>query len=33
MKQGEWKHGKGIAMDPAIAKEVCAHLGELAEKL
>ena len=32
-KRGTWMHGKGLAMDPEMAKEVCAHLGELASKL
>jgi len=29
-KYGEWRHGKGLTINPALAKEVCQHLGELA---
>jgi|SRR5215831_3778101 len=32
-KQGQWCPGKGLAMDPANAKEVCSNLGELGHKL
>ena len=32
-KRGQWMHGKGLAIDPALAKEVLLNLGELGGKL
>jgi len=32
-KYGKWCFGKGLAVDPAIAKELCSNLGELGHKL
>ncbi len=32
-KDGQWMHGKGLAVDPSMAKELLANLGELAVKL
>ena len=32
-KYGKWTHGKGLGVDPAIAKELCSSLGELGHKL
>jgi hydroxymethylpyrimidine/phosphomethylpyrimidine kinase len=32
-KDGQWMHGKGLAVDPGIAKELLKNLGELSGKL
>jgi len=32
-KDGQWQHGKGLAVDPSMAKELLANLGELGGKL
>jgi hypothetical protein len=32
-KDGQWQHGKGLAIDPGLAKEVLLNLGELGSKL
>lgn len=32
-KRGQWCHGKGLAVDPAMAKELLKNLGELGGKL
>jgi hypothetical protein len=32
-KDGQWQHGKGLAVDPSIAKELLKNLGELSTKL
>ncbi len=32
-KRGTWMHGKGLSVDPAMAKELLQNLGELGGKL
>jgi hypothetical protein len=32
-KDGQWMHGKGLSVNPGIAKELLANLGELSGKL
>jgi hypothetical protein len=32
-KKGQWMHGKGLAVDPGMAKELLKNLGELSGKL
>ncbi len=32
-KRGTWMHGKGLSVNPAMAKELLANLGELGGKL
>ena len=32
-KDGQWMHGKGLAVDPAMAKDLLKNLGELSAKL
>ncbi len=32
-KRGQWMHGKGLAVDPSMAKDLLTNLGELGGKL